>query len=177
MLHLIPFIQGARLNESVPPPRHHCFIAERDLNHLPVINQANSTQGLRCDQYMLARFPSAMRRAAQYERLNFQNQEGRTMLRVMSIVEDIQRALTSLTGLVVNGTSEMARSDSEACGMYTVMSEPEEEEEEEEQEVRAGQQSLRTPHVPVPSETNGTEENAGSQTLRIRSVSPVCSAL
>lgn len=86
-------------------------------------------------------------------------------MRVKSIVEDIQRALANLTGLVVNETSEMARSDMEACAMY------------EEREVRAGEQRLRTPDCNVPSEPSGMEENAGSQTLRTRrSVSPVCKA-
>lgn len=122
---------------------------------------------------MLAGFPSALRRAKEYELQNFHNTEGRTILRVKGLVEEIQRALTNLTGLTVNETSGMTRSELESCGISVAEAVPEEEEEEEEgSEVRTGQQTLRTSDSVVPSESSGTEENTGSQTLR--SVSPVC---
>ena len=178
------FLQAARLNESVPPPHQHCFITERDLGHLTAIN-TGSTQGLRCDQYMLAPFPSALRRAAGYERRVFSNKEGRTLLRVASIVQDIQRALANLTGLVVVEGTNMTSEDEAACAGYEAWSqsvptlpptqEEEEEEEEEEggQEERTGTQRLRTSSTGSSnssSSSRGVEESTGGQ--RLRSVNP-----
>jgi hypothetical protein len=99
------------------------------------------TQALRCDQYVLARFSPALLRATQYERIHFQGQEGRTIMRVRGLVQDIQRGLANLTSLAVNATSEMTRADVEACGNYAVESELQQEKEGgdmSEQEVRTG---------------------------------------
>lgn len=97
-------------------------------------------------------------------------------MRAKGLVKDIQQALTNLTGLTVNSTTEMTRADMEACRQYAVTPEPMEEELEEEaateEEVRAGQQSLRPLDFTIPSETGGAEEGTGNQILR--TVSPVC---
>ena len=142
----------------------------------------DSTQGLRCDQHMLAAFPSALRRAAVYERHVFANKEGRTLLRVASIVQDIQHALANLTGLVVGEGTNMTARDEAACASYEAWSqsaptlpppthgtEEEEEEEEEGQEERTGTQQLRSSSLGSSNSSGGTEESTGNQ--RLRSVS------
>ena len=156
------YFQGMRLNESVPPPHHHCFISERALDQRVFsISQGSFSheQGLRCNQYMLAEFPAALRRAARFERSNFGNQEGRTIFKVLDILEDLQRALESLTGLVVNGTTRMLTRDEEACNAHVVTSEPSgQEAPEEEEEEETGRYDILNRNADIVTQVPSTTE-------------------
>ena len=89
-------------------------------------------------------------------------------MRARDFVLQIQQALANLTG------APTVRAD--ACRNYTVEPVPQQGEQDEEDipedEVRTGQQTLRTSDFVFPSQDSGTEEQAGSQTLR--AVSIVC---
>lgn len=161
-------LQGQRLNETVPPPHRHCFISERNFTHLHTLNH-NSTQALRCDQYMLANFPSALRRATLYETRRFGRQEAevKVMEKVEVMLENIQLALENFTGLVLNETTEMGRQDVEACGRYEVTTSTESDEE------RTGQQRSRESGTPPSRSGNGEEESTGNQRPRLVSSVPL----
>lgn len=150
------------MNESTPRPHHHCFIPERSLSNLCSYNSNGSTQGLRCDQYMLANFPGAIERAISYEGQHFHNQETNVMFQIRNHLENIRSALANLTGLSVNETTPIESQDIEPCRRRGVPSLVYYRREvENRQEVRGLQ--VRGEEEPQVNGQYGSEEGTGGQ--------------
>ena len=90
-------LQGRRVNESVPPPHHHCFILERNPQNSAETNSSRFLSRLTEDLCMMVSLDKALNWSIQYERENQRNQFTTCLGNVKRSVEQIIEGLANIT--------------------------------------------------------------------------------
>ena len=100
-LRLLTCLQGKRINETVPPPHHHCFIPERSPQNFLETNSSRFQSRLTDDLCMMVGLDKALNWSIQYERENRRNQFTTCLGNVKHSIEQIIVGLSNITSVPV----------------------------------------------------------------------------